>query len=120
MSALNIPYVYPDNCHVGLRRNFDYSWFWRKRDVIEDMVLLKDCFDISWCKFFLQVRMGVEWDTDDFQVWFRFGKSCVFYLKGVDVIGILHVLIDNWQVRLLSNLVGDKNNAGAVRSNIIY
>jgi len=27
MSALNVPYVYPDNCHVRLWRNFDYSWF---------------------------------------------------------------------------------------------
>jgi len=27
MSALNVPYIYPDNCYVGLQRNFDYSWF---------------------------------------------------------------------------------------------
>ena len=74
MSTLNVPYVYPDNCHVGLQRNFDYSWFWHKRDVIEDMILSKNCFDISWCKFFLRVQMGIEWDTDDFQVWFRFGS----------------------------------------------
>jgi len=26
VSTLNVPYVYPDNCHVGLWRNFDYSW----------------------------------------------------------------------------------------------
>jgi len=26
MTALNIPYINPDDCHVGLRRNFDYSW----------------------------------------------------------------------------------------------
>jgi len=25
MTALNVPYINPDNCHVGLWRNFDYS-----------------------------------------------------------------------------------------------
>jgi len=27
MSALNVPYIYPDNYYIGLWTNFDYSWF---------------------------------------------------------------------------------------------
>ena len=26
VTTLNIPYIYPDNGHVGLQGNFDYSW----------------------------------------------------------------------------------------------
>jgi len=26
LTALNVPYINPDDRHVGLRRDFDYSW----------------------------------------------------------------------------------------------
>jgi len=39
--------------------------------------------------------MGVERDADDFQVRFRLEEARIFYLEGVDIVGILDVLVNN-------------------------
>jgi len=46
MTTLYVPYIYPDNGHVGLWRDFDYSWSGCKRNIVEDVILFEDGFNI--------------------------------------------------------------------------
>lgn len=46
-TTLGVPNVDPDNSHVKFRRCFDYSWFEHKSNVIENMVLLDNEFNVT-------------------------------------------------------------------------
>jgi len=46
LSTLYIPYINPDNGHVRFWRDFDNSWSGRERNIVEDMILFEDGFDI--------------------------------------------------------------------------
>ena len=75
MTTLYVPYIYPDDGHVGLWRDFDYSWSGCKRNIVEDMILFEDGFNICQYEFLLGVHMKVIWYANDFQIQFRLGKS---------------------------------------------
>jgi len=75
MTTLYIPYIYPDDGHVGLWRDFDYSWSGCKRNIVKDVVLFEDGFNIRRCEFLLGVHMRVVWYANDFQIRFRLGES---------------------------------------------
>ena len=84
------------------------------------MILLKDGFDFGWREFFLVIRMGVEWYSNDFQVEFGLGESWILNLKSVDIVKVLNVLVDNGKVRLLGDLVSDDDYSSAIRPNIVH
>jgi len=64
-STLNIPDVKPNNGHIRLRRDFNNSRFRREGDVVENMILLEDGFDVKRSKFFYGVGMREErYDLD--------------------------------------------------------
>jgi len=44
-SALNIPDIQPDDSHVQFRRYFDDSYPRSDSDVVEDMIVLDNCFN---------------------------------------------------------------------------
>ena len=67
-STLNIPDVEPNDGHIRLRRNFNNSQFRRKGDVVENMILLEDGFDVKRSKFLHGVGMREERYADNFQV----------------------------------------------------
>jgi len=46
LTTSNIPDINPNDGHIRLRRDFNNSQFRRKGDVVENMVLLEDGFDI--------------------------------------------------------------------------
>ena len=54
-STLCIPNVDPHNGHIRLQWYFDYPWFGGKSNVVKDMILLYDVFDIVWCDALLGV-----------------------------------------------------------------
>ena len=54
-SALCIPNVDPHSSHIRLRRDFDHPWFGGKSNVVEDMILLYDVFDVVWCDMLLRI-----------------------------------------------------------------
>jgi len=66
IATLDIPNIYPNNQHVRFRRNLYYSWFRSKRNIVKDMILLENRFNIVRSKPFLGILMRVEWDTNDF------------------------------------------------------
>ena len=55
----------------------------------------------------LGIRMQVEWDANNFQVQFQFWESWFFNLKSVYIIGVSDVLINDKEVKLLTNFTGD-------------
>ena len=59
-STLDIPNINPNNSHVRFWRYFNNSWFWRKRNIIKNMILFEYSFDVGWSEFLLQVWMRVE------------------------------------------------------------
>ena len=64
-ATLDVPDIYPNNWHVRFRRNLYYSWFRSKRNIIKDMILLEDHFNVIRSKPFLRILMRVEWDTNN-------------------------------------------------------
>ena len=64
-TTLDIPNIYPNNWHVRFRGNLYYSWFKSKRNIVEDMILLENCFNVIRSKPFLRILMRVEWNTND-------------------------------------------------------
>ena len=45
-TILVVPNIDPDNCHIWLGRDFNNVWSWRKDDVVENMIIFEDVFDI--------------------------------------------------------------------------
>ena len=64
-ATLDIPNIYPNNQHVRFRGNLYYSWFRSKRNIVEDMILLENYFNIIKSKPFLRILIRVKWDTND-------------------------------------------------------
>ena len=75
LTALHIPNVDPDYGHIRLGRDFDNSWLGRKGNVIENMILFHNSFNIRQSKFLLRVRMWIERYSNDFQIQFELGES---------------------------------------------
>jgi len=67
-STLNIPDVNPNNGYIKLRRDFNNSRFRREGDVVENMILLEDGFDVKRSKFLHGVGMREEGYANNFQV----------------------------------------------------
>ena len=63
--TLDISNIYPNNRHIRFRGNFYYSWFRSKRNIVEDMILLENHFNVIRSKPFLRILMKVEWDTNN-------------------------------------------------------
>jgi len=84
------------------------------------MVLLKDGFNFGWRKFFLVIRMGVEWYSNDFQVGFGLGESWILNLKSIDIVRVFNVLVNNGKVGLLGDLVSDNDYSHAIQLNIVH
>jgi len=42
---LYIPYINPDDCHIGFWKDFDDLRLQYQSDVVENMVVLEDAFD---------------------------------------------------------------------------
>jgi len=64
-ATLDVPNIYPNNRHVRFRGNLYYSWFRSKRNIVEDMILLENHFNVIRSKPFLRILMRVEWNTND-------------------------------------------------------
>ena len=67
-STLNIPDVDPNDGHIRLRRDFNNSRFRHEGDVVENMILLENSFDVKRSKFLYGVGMREERNADNFQV----------------------------------------------------
>ena len=67
-STLNIPDVDPNDGHIRPRRDFNNSRFRCEGDVVENMILLEDGFNVERSKFLHRVGMREERYADNFQV----------------------------------------------------
>ena len=67
-SALNIPDVNPNNWYIRLRWNFDNTQFWCENNIVKDLILFDDTFNITWCKTFFRWVMREVGNAYDFQI----------------------------------------------------
>jgi len=66
--ALHIPNINPNDGHVGFGRDLDNPWFGCEGDVIENMILFENSFDVGRGKLLLRVCVRVERNSYDFQI----------------------------------------------------
>ena len=95
LTTLYIPNIYPNNSHIRFWWDLDNLWLGCKGDVVKNMILLEYGFNIQWSKLLLRIRVEIEWYANDFQIRFRLGESWIFDLKGVDIIRIFDIMVDD-------------------------
>ena len=118
-TTLDIPYVDPDYGHVQFGRDFDNSRFGRKRNIVKDVVLFENGFNIRRRELVSRILMREERNSYDFQVGFQHRESRILHLQSVYIVRILDVVIDDREVRLSSHLVSDDNESVQVGLDII-
>ena len=118
-TTLDIPYVDPDYGHVRFGRDFDNSRFGCKRNIVENVILFENGFNIRGRELVSRIFMREERNSYDFQVGFRHRESRILHLQSVYVIRILDVVVDDREVRLSSYLVSDDNESVRVGSDIV-
>jgi len=67
-ATLDIPYIDPNNCHVWFRRHFDDAWFEYKSNIVENLILLDDSFNIVWGKAILSIAMREKRNTYNLEI----------------------------------------------------
>ena len=70
LTALDIPYVDPYYGHIRLGRDFDNSRFGSKRNIVEDVILFEDGFNIRRRELVSRISMREERNSYDFQIGF--------------------------------------------------
>ena len=58
--------------------------------------------------------MRIVWDANNLEVQLGFQESRILDLKRINIVRIFDVMIDDGQIRLLSNLVGSNDNSGVI------
>jgi len=69
-TALNIPYIDPNNCHVQFRKHFDDVQFGYKSDIVENLILLDDILDIIQSEAILGIVMREEKNAYNLEIRF--------------------------------------------------
>jgi len=106
-TTLDIPNIDPDNWYVRFGWHFDNSWFGSKSNVVEDLVLLYDGFDIAGGKTVLRITVREIWDVYYFEIGLWLWEMRNFNLEDVNVIRILDVLFYDLQIWLQRYLVSN-------------
>ena len=117
--TLNIPNVYPDNGHIRLGRNLDDSWFGSKNNIVKNLILLYDVFDIARRETNLRIIVGVIWDAYDFQIGLGLWEMWNLNTRGINTVNILNIFLNDDKIGQGHNLVCDNCNVGLVWSDEI-
>jgi len=64
---LVVPNIDPDNCHIRLGRDFNNVWSQCKDNVVEDVIILEDAFDILRGDMHARI-VNVIWNAYNFKV----------------------------------------------------
>ena len=68
LPTLHVPNINPNDSHIGFWRDFDNPQFGCKGDVVENVVLFEDSFNVGRGKLLLRVLVRVERNSYDLQV----------------------------------------------------
>ena len=118
ITVFGILYVNPDNSHVRFRRDLDNAWFWCEDDIIKDMIILEDAFNI----FRKDTSVGFVnkvWNAHSFKVglWLRKSErrnAIIICNKGT-----LNIFFNLLEIRICSYIVCWYNDAFVVCTNKI-
>ena len=69
--TLNILNVYPDNGHIQLGENLDNLQLRSENNIVENLILLYDVFNITRSETNLRITMRIIWDVYDFKIELR-------------------------------------------------
>ena len=70
-ATLNISYIDLNDRHVWFRRHFDDTWFGCKSNIVKNLILLDDSFNIVWGKAILSIAMREERNTYNLEIRLR-------------------------------------------------
>ena len=69
-TTLSIPNINPNYYYVWLGRHLDDPGFWGQNNIIENIIVLKNLFNIIWYDTYISGFRQIR-NTDNFQIWFR-------------------------------------------------
>ena len=95
LTTLYVSNIYLDDSYIRFWWDLDNSWLGCEEDIVKNMILLEYGFNVRWSKLLLRIQVGIEWYANDFQIRFRHGESWIFNLKGIDIIRIFNIIVDN-------------------------
>ena len=72
--VLVIPDIDPDYCHIWLRQYFDDAWPWSKNNLIKDVGVLEDMFNILSSDASVWF-VNVVWDANNLEIQLRLWQS---------------------------------------------
>ena len=70
-SVLDVLNVKPYDWHVRFGQYFDYTWFWGEDNVIKDLILFNDSFNIVGGEMLVGIVVGEKWNAYNFQIGLR-------------------------------------------------
>jgi len=108
-STLHIADVEPYNGHIWLWRYLDDLWFRSKHNVIKDLVLLDDVFDVLWCEVVWFIMLVIE-NVYYLQVGLRLWKVRDINVYNIYAVYILDLILDDLQVRRRCDFACDNYN----------
>jgi len=95
-AALDIPYINLNDHHIWLRRCFDDAWFGYKSNIVKNLILLDDSFNIIQGKAILNIAMRKERNTYNLEIRLRLCVRCGSHQGGSPQNG----LRDEWTCRM--------------------
>ena len=116
VTILCITDVNLDNSYVWLGRDFINYWFWHKNNIIENMVVLENMFDIlrqDVCVWLIdKVRNAYDFDI---KLWLRKPRRCNAVVIGLK--RIFYIFFNFLKVGTWSYAVSGNNNAFIIYTN---
>ena len=72
-TTLSIPYIDPHDCHIWFGRHLNHLWFGSENNIVKDLVLLNDSFDIIWWEAILWISISIQivWNAYNLEIELR-------------------------------------------------
>ena len=116
ITILYIPYINSDNSHIWLGWKFNDSQSWCKDDIIENVIVFEDTFDILKEDVHVWLVDKV-WNTYNFEVKLWLGKPRSHNAVIVGLKGVFNIFFNFLEVRIWCYIVSHNDNAFVICTN---
>ena len=89
-------------------------WFGSENDIVENLILLYDVFDIARSETNLRIIVEVIWDAYDFQIELGLWEIWNLNTRDINTVDILNIFLNNDKIGQGHNLVCDNCNVSLV------
>ena len=115
-TVLDVPYVNPDDGHVGFWRYLNDLRFVCKNNVIEQVIVLKDIFDVVWWNLTIGLLTNI-WNFYNLEVEFRLQKSGWWNLICIRNEWVFNIFFYLLKIRAQRDIVSCDNNPFVLYTN---